>query len=68
VVQEWLRPLSFTIKVVLTLLQIRYHPNFKGEDTLLFAGSRDDIDFVAFLLLRMEWRRTRPDWIPANAR
>jgi len=46
VVQEWLRPLSFTIKVVLTLLQIRYHPNFKGEDTPLFAGSRDDIDLL----------------------
>ena len=39
-------PFSFTIEVVLTLLQIRYHPNFKGEDTLLFAGSRDDIDLL----------------------
>jgi hypothetical protein len=25
-------------------VQIRYHPNFKGDDTLLFAGSSDDID------------------------
>jgi len=27
-------------------LQIRYHPNFKGNDTLLFAGARDDIDLL----------------------
>jgi hypothetical protein len=27
-------------------LQIRYHPNFKGHDTLLFAGERDDMDLL----------------------
>ena len=31
---------------MVTPLQIRYHPNFKGQDTLLFAGSRDDIDLL----------------------
>jgi hypothetical protein len=28
------------------MLQIRYHLKFKGSDTLLFAGSRDDIDLL----------------------
>jgi hypothetical protein len=27
------------------VVQIAYHPNFKGQDTLLFAGSREDIEF-----------------------
>src|ERR1700681_5018172 len=26
------------------MLPIRYHPKFQGKDTLLFAGSRNDID------------------------
>ncbi len=30
----------------MTSLQVRYHPNFKGQDTLLFAGSQDDIDLL----------------------
>jgi hypothetical protein len=31
---------------MVTSLQIRYHPNFKGRDTLLFAGSQNDIDLL----------------------
>ena len=34
------------------MLQIRYHLNFKGKDTLLFAGSRDDIDLLHSFFLR----------------
>jgi hypothetical protein len=33
------------------LLQIRYHPKFKSEDTLLFAGSRDDIGLLRSFFL-----------------
>ena len=31
---------------MVTSLQVRYHPNFKGQDTLLFAGSQGDIDLL----------------------
>ena len=32
-------------------MQFRYHPNFRGDDTLLFAGSRDDIDLLRSFFL-----------------
>jgi hypothetical protein len=35
-----------TMESVVRLLQIRYHPNFKSQDTLLFAGSRDGIGLL----------------------
>jgi hypothetical protein len=34
------------MKGVERLLQVRYHPDFKSQDTLLFAGSWDDIDLL----------------------
>src|SRR5205085_5630113 len=46
---------------VVTPLQIRYEPNFKGGDTLLFAGSRDDIDFLRSLFI--EWSGDELDLI-----
>jgi hypothetical protein len=36
---------------VVRLLQIRYHPNFKSQDTLLLSGSRDDIDLLRSVFL-----------------
>ena len=36
---------------MVTPLQISYHPNFKGQDTLLFAGARDDIDLLRSFFL-----------------
>jgi hypothetical protein len=42
---------SSNMEGVVRLLQIRYHPNFKSQDTLLFAGSRDDIDLLRSFFL-----------------
>ena len=42
---------SSTMEGVVRLLQIRYHPNFKSQDTLLFAGGRDDIDLLRSFFL-----------------
>ena len=43
------------------MLQIRYHQKFKGADTLLFAGSRDDIDLLRSFFL--EWNGDNVDLI-----
>ena len=42
---------SLTMEGAVRLLQIRYHPKFKSEDTLLFAGSRDDIGLLRSFFL-----------------
>jgi hypothetical protein len=46
---------------VVTPLQIRYHPNFKGQETLLFAGSWGDIDLLRSFFLG--WNGEEPDLI-----
>ena len=43
------------------MLQIAYHPNFKGQDTLLFAGLREDIEF--FRSLFVGWNGNELDLI-----
>jgi hypothetical protein len=53
------RPHHFvTIKAV---LQIAYLPNFKSQHTLLFAGSREDIEF--FRAFFVEWSGDELDLI-----
>ena len=43
------------------MLQVAYCPNFKGQDTLLLAGSREDIEF--FRSVFVEWNGEELDLI-----
>jgi hypothetical protein len=43
------------------VLEIAYLPNFKGQDTLLFAGSREDIEVLRAFFV--EWSGDEVDLI-----
>jgi hypothetical protein len=57
------------MKVLVTVLRIQYHPDFRGdEDALSFLRVRGTISICCALLPRMERGGTRPDRIFVNAR